>query len=67
MDGLLIIIGAFILTIRSIKYGTVEEADSHFAELAVGDTMREAKLNESFYEDPNAFSRIINRLGFPKS
>lgn len=30
------------------------------------DIEREAKLNDSFYDDPNAFSLIINALGFPK-
>lgn len=32
----------------------------------VEDITRVAKLNDTFYEDPNAFMKIANALGFPR-
>ena len=49
-------------------YGKEAETPTQKAidEMEVEDVTRTAKLNESFYEDPNAFSEIINALGYPK-
>lgn len=32
----------------------------------IEDITRVAKLNDTFYEDPNAFMKIANALGFPR-
>lgn len=35
-------------------------------ETTIDDSKRIAKLNDTLYHDENAFSEIINALGFPK-
>lgn len=64
MDAVLFISLALFLTI-SVIYGK-EPVESKNTEVEPEDVTREAKLNEFFYEDQNAFSEIINALGFPK-
>lgn len=64
MDGLIFIIIAIVTVVldsrNTVGDGKVEEASYETAET------RSTKLNESFYDDPTAFSEIINALGFPK-
>ena len=43
-----------------------DEASSSSKDIVVEDVTRVAKLNDSFYEDPDAFSEIAHALGFPK-
>lgn len=67
MDAVIFLSLALFLTIKTLnstepETKTQREIDS----MTVEDTTRVAKLNDSFYEDPNAFSEIINALGFPK-
>lgn len=42
------------------KTGSVSETE----EMVVEDITREVRLNETFYEDPDAFSEISHALGF---
>lgn len=43
-----------------------DDASSSSKDIVVEDVTRVAKLNDSFYEDPDAFSEIAHALGFPK-
>lgn len=43
-----------------------DDASSSSKNIVVEDVTRVAKLNDSFYEDPDAFSEIAHALGFPK-
>lgn len=43
-----------------------DDASSSSKDIIVEDVTRVAKLNDSFYEDPDAFSEIAHALGFPK-
>ena len=43
-----------------------DDASSNSKDIVVEDVTRVAKLNDSFYEDPDAFSEIAHALGFPK-
>ena len=43
-----------------------DDASSSSKDIVVEDATRVAKLNDSFYEDPDAFSEIAHALGFPK-
>ena len=67
MDAVIFISVALFLTLK-IMYGKEAETPTQKAidKMVVEDVTRTAKLNESFYEDPNAFSEIINALGYPK-
>lgn len=62
MDGLLFIIIAIVIVVLDSK-STVD--DNPLEETGYTES-RVTKLNESFYDDPNAFSKLINALGFPK-
>ena len=64
MDALLFMILALVLVIREVN--TQVSDDIEVFEEAQCDRERIAKLNETFYEDPDAFSEIIHALGFPK-
>lgn len=66
MDAILILVGALGYFIYLIKQDDVKTSvtASQPAEL-MEDTPRTAKLNEAFYEDPNAFTEISSVLGFP--
>lgn len=63
MDAVLFIGFALFLTISMVFY---DKGDTESLTVKPEDMTREAKLNDAFYEDPNAFSLIINALGFPK-
>lgn len=63
MDGLLFIIIAIVFVVLDNR--TTESDESVVVE-EVYDTTRTTKLNEDFYDNPNAFSKIINALGYPK-
>lgn len=63
MDAVLFIGFALFLTISMVFY---DKGDTESLTVKPEDMTREAKLNDTFYEDPNAFSLIINALGFPK-
>lgn len=63
MDAVLFIGFALFLTISMVFF---DKGDSEAITIKPEDTTREAKLNDTFYDDPNAFSLIINALGFPK-
>ena len=43
-----------------------DDASTSSKDIVVEDVTRVAKLNDSFYEDPDAFSEIAHALGFPK-
>ena len=43
-----------------------DDTSSSSKDIVVEDVTRVAKLNDSFYEDPDAFSEIAHALGFPK-
>ena len=43
-----------------------DDASSSSKDIVVEDVTRVAKLNDSFYEDPDAVSEIAHALGFPK-
>ena len=64
MDALLFMILALVLVIREVN--TQVSDDIEVFEESQCDSERVAKLNETFYEDPDAFSEIIHALGFPK-
>ena len=74
MDGLVFMILTLVLTVLSLNKKeevntnalSTEIQESDCSELSKENVERVSKLNDSFYEDPNAFSRIINMLGFPK-
>lgn len=63
MDAILFI-GLALGTTIYLLYKKTDDSEEVVVE--VEDVTREAKLNDSFYDDPNAFSLIINALGFPK-
>lgn len=65
MDALLFMIIALVLVVRQVN-DLYEDTGDNAAETITEDVAREAKLNETFYEDPDAFSEIIHALGFPK-
>lgn len=63
MDAVIVIGIAMIFTVKNVFFGTPEVSD---AALIKEDTTRVTKLNDTFYDDPNAFCTIINMLGYPK-
>lgn len=65
MDALIFISIALFLVLKHLN--TPDEAkDVVVKETEIEDVTRTAKLNDFFYEDENAFSEMINALGFPK-
>lgn len=64
MDGLVFIIIALVFVFLDMKNGTIDSTEKE--QLVLEDETRVAKVNELYYDDPNAFSLIINALGFPK-
>lgn len=71
MDGVLILTLSLIAVLRYMNSNdpeTVEKliAKTECLELQEVNEPRETKLNDTFYEDTDAFSRIIHMLGFPK-
>lgn len=66
MDAVIFGIIAVIMTMLSIYKPDSETSGPVLDNLVPEDTTRTTKLNESFYEDPNAFSEISSALGFPR-
>jgi len=64
MDALLFMLLTLFIVIRKM-FEPEKITDNDIIEKNVTEH-RIAKLNDSYYEDPNAFSEIINALGFPK-
>lgn len=62
MDGIVFIIIALVFVFKDMNTPAVDLD----VEQVVEDTTRVAKVNETYYDDPHAFSIIINNLGFPK-
>lgn len=66
MDAVIFGIVAVVLSIITLYY-TEEPLDAvQQSGIEPEDTTRTTKLNESFYEDPNAFTEISSALGFTK-
>lgn len=64
MDAVIFITVALVLfAMQVLKPQTSGKGDTEYV---VEDVTREAKLNDTFYEDVDAFSEIIHALGFPK-
>lgn len=66
MDGLVFIIIALVFVFQDMKKGEVDLPNNQVETIEQEDITRVAKVNESYYDDPNAFSIIINNLGYPK-
>lgn len=66
MDALVFITLALILALRPTNTSGISVGGTPIEKSQVEDITREAKLNDSYYEDANAFSEMINELGFPK-
>lgn len=60
------IIIALVFVFQDMKKEEPEVTDNITETIEQEDTTRVAKVNESYYDDPNAFSIIINNLGYPK-
>lgn len=65
MDAVIFISIALVMFTMQVLHpkASAEDSEEYIAE----DVTREAKLNETFYEDEDAFSEIIHALGFPRS
>lgn len=66
MDAAIFLVIALVITIKNLNGNTNSISDSEVVSESVVQSDRVAKINETFYEDLNAFSEIINALGFPK-
>lgn len=64
MDAVLFTGIAVVLVIMQMY--KPDDASSSSKDIVVEDVTRVAKLNDSFYEDLDAFSEIAHALGFPK-
>lgn len=66
MERGLIDMDAIVILILSIVFVTLSkpEVKSIESDIAYEVLQRPTKLNEDFYDDPNAFRRIVNELGF---
>lgn len=64
MDAVLFTGVAVVLVVMQMY--KPDDASSSSKDIVVEDVTRVAKLNDSFYEDPDAFSEIAHALGFPK-
>lgn len=67
MDAVIFGIIAIVLTILSMYKGDTESPAGATTSVKPEDTTRTTKLNDSYYEDDNAFTEISSALGFPKS
>lgn len=65
MDGLIFIIIAIIFAALDERQISQDVDASEELEYEVEES-RTTKVNEEYYDDPHAFSIIINALGFPK-
>ena len=63
MDAIVIIGIALVLTVKNVFFSKQEVSSVAFEK---EDVTRTTKLNDSFYEDPNAFYVVANMLGYPK-
>lgn len=64
MDAIIFIMIALVLVIRADRVPESEAAKT--VEYVAEDTQRTTMLNETFYEDKEAFYEIAHALGFPK-
>lgn len=64
MDAVIFITIALVLFAMQVMQPN--KTSENGVEYSVEDVTREAKLNDSFYEDEDAFSEIIHALGFPR-
>lgn len=63
MDAVIFIAIALVIALRAVQNsGTSGDV----IEVEAEDTTRVAKLNDNFYDDPDAFMDIAHALGFPK-
>lgn len=63
MDAVIFIIVALIWTVKMSDTKSNDEIKT-VKDYAPEDTTRVAKINDSFYEDPDAFMEIAHALGF---
>lgn len=63
MDAVIFISICLYIVVKQMN--TVDEVSTDFENMEVEDVTRVAKLNDSFYEDDNAFMDIAHVLGFP--
>lgn len=65
MDAVVFIIFAWVLVFMQMKnpQGSVTQM-SNGVEVQPEDVTRTTKLNDAFYDDPNAFTEISRALGF---
>lgn len=61
-----VIFGIFAVVMTVLALNGPDEKQSTAKDIIAEDTTRTTKLNDSFYEDPNAFTEICSALGFPK-
>lgn len=67
MDAIVFIILTLVLVLSPDKStSNVTAGDDGESTFIKEDIARTAKLNDSYYKDENAFSEMINELGFPK-
>lgn len=64
MDAFILIVLTLVLVVKTLN--SKEEQTVTLAENSVTTQERTAKLNDTYYEDLDAFSEIIHALGFPK-
>lgn len=65
MDALIYMIFALFIILKVVNSKDTE-ATIVLEESSASTVERIAKLNDSFYEDPDAFCEIAHALGFPK-
>lgn len=65
MDGLIFIIIAIVFVALDGRAPAQDEEVNNEPEYESVET-RVTKVNENYYDDPNAFSKIINALGYSK-
>lgn len=65
MDALIYMIFALFIILKVVNSKDTE-ATLVLEESSASNVERIAKLNDSFYEDPDAFCEIAHALGFPK-
>lgn len=63
MDAVIFIGICLYIVVRQVNLSS--DTDDTFETMEAEDTTRVAKLNDAFYEDPDAFMDIAHALGFP--
>ena len=68
MDAFIFMILSLVIAIKTMNTVETTQSAVNAADCVELNekTERVSKLNDSYYEDPQAFSKIINMLGFPK-